>query len=257
MYNRPVAIRYPLLTWTTFQIALSVLVLHKRSFHADVAALAARLDPPLEILGHEHIPADGPCLITVNHYTHPGFQSWWVALAVGAAVPAEIHWVMTAAWVFRGDRLKQATITPVTRWVFHRLAGIYGFTIMPPMPPDPYEVAGRARSVREVLSFAKDTPTAVIGLAPEGGDSGTGALQAPPQGAGRFILHLAHHGFLIVPAGLYETADRLRLCFGPHYRLSLPAGLSTGERDLQASRTVMRAIACLLPEDLQGEFTST
>ncbi len=256
MYNRSVAIRYPLLTWSTFQIALSVFAGKKRSIHSDAMGFANRLAPPMSIIGQEHIPANGPCLLTVNHYIHPGFKSWWVALAVSAAVPTDIHWVMTAAWVFPGNPLKGYTIAPVTRWIFHRLARIYGFTSMPPMPPDPREVAGRARSVREVLSLAREMPSAAIGLAPEGSDSGTGILQAPPHGAGRFMLHLAHLGFPVVPVGLYESCEHLCLRFGPHYQLSVPAGLSPEERDMQASRAVMQAIARLVPEDLQGEYRS-
>ncbi len=247
-------IRYPLLTRRTVLIALSLLTRKKRGFHTDAAALAARLDPPLDILGQEHIPASGPCLITVNHYIHPGFKSWWVALAVSAAVPADIHWVMTAAWVFPGNRLRQSTIAPVTRWIFGRIAGIYGFTRMPPMPPDPREVVGRASSVREVLTFAKDTPNAVIGLAPEGGDSRTGILNTPPPGAGRFMLHLARLGYPVAPVGLYESGERLCLHFGPRYQLSAPAGLSPEERDSQTSHTAMQAIARLVPEDLQGDY---
>jgi hypothetical protein len=258
MYNpEHMPCRYPLIHKTVFQLARSLARPGRRSFHLDAAALAERLRPPLRILGSEYLPDRGPSLITVNHYTRPGFPSWWIALAASAAVPVEIHWVMTAAWVFPDNPRKDRLIAPLTRWVFHRLARVYGFTTMPPMPPRPQEVAERARAVREALAYACQVPAPVIGLAPEGSDSNTGVLQAPPPGVGRFLLHLAACGLVIVPAGVFETRDGLNVRFGPHFRLSLPAGLSKEAADTQASRVVMRAIASLLPVELQGEFQET
>jgi 1-acyl-sn-glycerol-3-phosphate acyltransferase len=246
--------RYPLITPTTLGLAVSALLGRRRSFQADARALAERLRPPLQVEGGEHIPADGPRLITVNHYSRPGFPSWWVALGVSAALPVEVHWIMTSAWVFPGRPLKNYTLAPLTRWAFGRLARAYGFTRMPPMPPSLQEVGARARAVRQALAFARQAPHAVIGLAPEGGDAPEHVLAPPPAGAGRFMLHLAGLGLPVTPAGLFEAGGALHVRFGPCYRLSLPPGLPKEAADRQAGQVVMRGIARLLPEDLRGEY---
>ncbi len=245
---------FPWLNTTAFTIARAVLSLEQRSFHADALALAQRLKPPLQIHGNEALPACGPRLIVVNHYSRPGFPSWWIAIALSAAFPQDIHWVMTAAWVFPGQPVKAVALTPLTRWIFRRIARVYGFTTMPPMPPRSHEAADRARAVREVLGTIRREPEAVIGLAPEGGDSGPGGLSFPPPGAGRFLYHLAASGLAFIPAGVYETGDELHVRFGQPYRLALPPGLTRKDLDFQAIHVVMRSIARLLPPDLQGEF---
>ncbi len=181
--------------------------------------------------------------MTTNHYTRPGLRAWWLALAVSAAVPAEIHWLITSAWTYP-DRLRSTTITPVSRWVLARLARIYGFTNMPPMPPDPQDVLKRAEAVRRVLKAARQSERPLIGLAPEGGDFATpGRLTDPPPGAGRFILHLCALGLEIAPVGIFEEADCLCLRFGPRYRPDALPGLPASARDRTASQQVMQRIA--------------
>ena len=103
----------------------------RRSFRADALACVAGLQPPLQIEGREHIPPGGPCLLTVNHYTRPGLRAWWVALAasaalspqvdlpanaalsISAALPTEVHWLITSAWTYRYP-LRRATVTPLS-----------------------------------------------------------------------------------------------------------------------------------------------
>lgn len=46
------------------------------------------LRPGPEVLGGEHIPPRGPCLVACNHYSRPGFAAWWLALGITAAVAA-------------------------------------------------------------------------------------------------------------------------------------------------------------------------
>jgi hypothetical protein len=218
-----------------------------RSFRADAVRCASQLQPPLKVFGAENIPACGPCLVTTNHYARPGFRAWWLALAVSAAVPAEIHWLITSAWTYP-DRLRSATITPITRWVLKRLAQVYGFTTLPPMPPDPIDVMRRTEAVRRVLKVARQTERPLIGLAPEGGDfAALGRLAEPPPGVGRFILYLCALGLDISPVGVFEEAGCLCLRFGAHYRLSAFPGLPAPVRDRLASQQVMQHIADLIP----------
>jgi hypothetical protein len=235
------------------RLAVSAILGRQRSFHRDALEVVAGMQPPLQVLGRENIPETGPCLLTFNHYFRPGFGVWWVALGISSLVPQEIHWVMSGAWTYPPgwrDRL----VTPATKWAFGRLAKTYRFTIMPPMPPRPQEVAERARSVRKVLAYAHREPKALVCLAPEGSDQPGGLLNMPPSGAGRFMLHLADLGLEIAPVGAYEANGGLCLRFGSRYRLGVSGSLSADERDRAAGRMVMTHIAELLPVGLRGEF---
>jgi 1-acyl-sn-glycerol-3-phosphate acyltransferase len=230
------------------QLGLALLTDKRRSFRADAMRCASLLQPPLKIYGAENIPASGPCLVTPNHYARPGFHAWWLALAVSAVVPAEVHWLITSAWTYP-DRLRSATITPVSRWVLKRLGQVYRFTNLPPMPPDPAEVLRRAKAVRRVLKYARQSERPLIGLAPEGGDfAAPGRLAEPPRGVGRFISHLEALGLEISPVGIFEEGECLCLRFGSRYHLEVPPGLPAASRDSCASQQVMQRIAELIPE---------
>lgn len=232
----------------------------RRCFRVDAQACVAALRPPLYVDGQAHIPTSGPCLLTINHYTrgasngYAPFRAWWLALGVSAVVPAEIHWIVTEAWTYP-DPLRARLVTPATRWLFRRVARVYGFSSMPPMPPDPRDVVARTLAVRHVLAYVQATANPLIGLAPEGGDAPGGVLQRPPSGAGRFMLHLARLGLQLVPVGGFEAEGAFCLRFGPAYRLEVSSALSAPERDREASALVMRHIAALLPPYLRGEFT--
>jgi hypothetical protein len=225
----------------------------QRSFRADGLACTVRINPSLRVLGYENIPQEGPCLITFNHYYRPGFDAWWVALVIAATVPVDIHFVMTGELTFPGKWYAPLGMAG-SRWLLKRLSRIYGFTTMPPMPPRPRDVEARARSVRAVLSYAKEHPQAILGLAPEGGDQPSGLLNWPPAGAGRFISLLAGPGSRIVPVGAYEEDGQLCLNFGEAYTLRVPDGLSADEKDHAVAEIVLRAIAHQLPLRLRGEF---
>jgi hypothetical protein len=228
----------------------------QRSFRRDGQLCIERLKPPLRILGQENIPHAGPCLITFNHYYRPGFNAWWMALALAAAVPADIQFVMTGELTWPGKWYAPLGMAG-SRWLLGRFSRIYGFTTMPPMPPREKDVVARARSVREFLSYARGHPQAVLGLAPEGGDNPpTGALAQPSSGAGRFVLLLAELGFPILPVGAYEEAGEFCLNFGPGFRLQVPGGGKPDEKDQAAAQIVMAAIAALLPQRLRGDFGS-
>lgn len=225
----------------------------QRSFRVDGLACARRLGLALRLVGEEHLPAGGPCLITFNHYYRPGFRAWWMALALAAVVPAEIHFIMTGELTFPG-RWYAPLGRAGSRLLLQRLAKVYGFTLMPPMPPRPWEVEARARAVRSVLAYRRSHPQAIIGLAPEGGDHPPdGALAWPPPGAGRFVALLAGES-PIVPVGIYERQGALYLRFGPAYTLSLRPDLSAEQKDRLAAEQIMQAIARLLPDHLRGDF---
>jgi hypothetical protein len=149
---------------------------------------------------------------------------------------------MTAAWTFPQSKWKAQVLTPVTRWVFNRLARVYGFVTMPPMPPAPDEVEARAAAVLRTIRLARRvTPQGgMVGLAPEGMDT-PGKLGGPPQGAGTFIALLVEAGLPVLPVGVTEREGRLRLSFGQLFIPEIPSGRF--ERDLAVTQQVMTSIA--------------
>lgn len=235
------------------RIALDVVLLRRRNFRQDAKACVARLNPPLRVLGEEYVPLDGPCVVTVNHYCRPGFAAQWLALATAATVPVDMHWVMTGELTYPG-RWYAPLGMPLSRFVLHRIARVYGFTSMPPMPPRRKDMVERAASVRAVLNVVKCAKNPILGLAPEGGDSVDGKLARPASGLGRFGLLLSNVGLKFVPVGAYEEEGILTVHFGSAYTLKIDRGLSPGEKDILAAQVIMKNIARLLPSTLRGEF---
>jgi hypothetical protein len=168
-------------------------------------------------------------------------------------VPVEMHWVMTGELTYPG-RWYAFLGKAGSRWLLARLAKMYGFTTMPPMPPRKKDVAARARSVRAVLEVVHRHPRSILTVSPEGGDHPGGVLTWPPPGAGRFLLLLAGGGFSILPVGCWEEEGALCLRFGVAYQLEGPSGPGPDERDHHAAGVVMQAIARQLPLHLRGEF---
>ena len=226
---------------------------HHRVFREDAEACIQQVKPPLQVLGKENLPQSGPCVITCNHYYRPGFAAQWVAIAISAVVPSDIHWIITGELTFSGKWYAQFGIA-ISRFILERGARVYGFTTMPPMPPRPRDVEARAASVRKVLEFVKHTKNPIIGLAPEGGDQIGGQLTMPASGAGRFSLLLAAQGLRFAPVGVYESDGELCLHFGETYDLYVERNLSSDEKDKHAAQIMMEHIALLLPLDLRGEF---
>lgn len=224
-----------------------------RSSHADALRCINRLDPPLQVWGAGNIPASGPCLLAVNHYHRPGFGAWWIALAIAASVPVDMHWVITGELTFPG-KWYAFIGRPFSRWLLGRVARMYGFTAMPPMPPRPQDVAVRARAVRAVLEHVRRQPGAILSISPEGTDAPGGVLAWPPPGAGRFLLLLADRGFPILPVGCWEQDGSLCVRFGQAYLLKVPSRLQWHKKDHQAAGIVMRCIANQLPRHLRGDF---
>jgi 1-acyl-sn-glycerol-3-phosphate acyltransferase len=243
MERMPPHYRYPLSI--TFPIIRDLFLGRKRSFVRDAARLSKGID---RLQVHGDVPTDSkPYLFLVNHYSRPGFRAWWISIALVSAAGREMHWPMTSAWTYP-DRLRAGLITPLTEWVLARLAGMYGFTLMPPMPPRPEDAIRRADSVRRILRLARSVhPT--LAMAPEGMDSPDGRLMQPPPGAGRFIAHLAGAGYTLLPVGAYEAGDSFHLHFGKAFRLPHSDPHDPDTRDRETVRIVMHAIAELLPEE--------
>lgn len=239
-------------------VAWAALTRQQRSNREDCILSLGSLRPPPLLIDAANLPAQGPCLVTCNHYTSPGLPAWWIPIAISVVAPYEIHWLVSAMWTFQhlgGWRaLAVGSISrPVTRLLFRRLAAVYGHTPSPPMPPEAEDAERRAAAVRRVLAYARNTPQAVVGIAPEGRDFPGGVLGEAPPGVGRFIALLNSHLRQIIPVGCYQEDDRLVVRFGASYQLPAISG-SPQQRDQQTSQIVMQAIARLLPAHLRGEW---
>jgi len=246
---------YPSAYRIAIRLAPAMVFRLKRSFRQDALSWVKGLQPEPVIIGKENIPQNGPFLLVINHYNRPKFNAWWFVLSASATIPIEIHWIMAAAWTFPNHPL-QRYLEWLSRYIFRKIAQVYNFTLMPPMPPRPWETQARALAVRSVIQYAHNEPKAALGLAPEGGDSLTGILEMPAPGVGRFILHLANLGLAIHPLGIYESEGALHLRFGPILKLDHPPETSPDSRDCWASQITMQAIAKLLPAQLRGTFSN-
>lgn len=244
----PAVTHYPLLTPTALAILASAAADRRRSIRRDAATMVAGLRPPLRVLDAPG-PLAGGWVIAINHYVSRRVRAWWLALAVTAALDREIHWVMSSAWTY-ADPFRSRLLTPLSTWLFVRLARTYGFTSMPPMPPRPHEVEARARAVRAVLRYAAQAPEPLVGLAPEGADSPGNALVRPPAGVGRFLAQLARRGLRVLPAGVFEHEGALTVRFGAGF------DLRAAPREIDPADRVMAAIAACLPENLRGAYAA-
>ena len=177
--------RYPLPWRLALEVLWSVARQKKRSFGQDATRALALLRFPIRVEGRENIPSGGPAVVVTNHYSRPafgrpGFGAWWIALAISAQVPVEMHWSMTAAWTGE-SHLTSWVLSEISRRLFPRIAEVYSFTAMPPMPPRPFEQADRAQAVRQMLAAAKAQPPPVFGISPEGQDNPGGVLMRLSQ----------------------------------------------------------------------------
>ena len=236
------------------RLALTVLRGARRSFGAD-ARLALAANPAYRVIGLECIPQSGPLLVTINHYSRPGFGAWWSALTVSAHLPEPMHWIMTAEWTLVRS-LGEQLLSWGSFWALPRIARVYGFTSMPPMPPRPQDAHARGNAVRHVFAHLRTYPQAVVALSPEGRSIPNEHLGWPPPGAGRFILHLARHTGRVLPVGVCDLDGQICVRFGPVYSIDLPAALVPAEQDRWAARQVMQHIAALLPLEMHGEFAA-
>lgn len=232
-------------------IILSLIVGKKRDFKEDSRRACLGIHPSPVVIGVEHIPVRGPLLVTLNHYSRPGFFIIWAALVISANLPDNPVWMMTRALTRHTGGWDQIR-TGLTRMIFGRLAYIYGFVTMPAMPPNPKEIIERAISVRRLLSKLHSYTEPVLCLAPEGMDFPGGELGCPYAGSGKLILQLTALLNQIQPVGVYEEDGKFIVCFGRTYRLQVPD--QAKDVDAFAIRRVMTKIAGLLPERMRGDY---
>ena len=226
----------------------------RRSVLADAQRAFADRRPQVEFRGTGNIPPEAACLVVCNHYARPGFSAWWIGMGVNAAFAGrraagadiDIRWVMSSAWTFPEDPLKATFLTPITRIVYTRLAKLYGFVSMPPMPPAPHEVKERAAAVLRAVRMARagKDKGILVGLSPEGQDFGM-YLGVPPEGVGEFISLLVAAGLPVLPVGVFEEGEELVISVGEAFVPDIRG--DKRERDSQVAAEVMAAIQKLVP----------
>ncbi len=234
-------------------VVSSIITLRPRSFAADARRAIGSLRPRALIEGAGHIPPTGPFLVVHNHYNAPGYISWWNAFIISAAIAGrrapggtyEVAWIITAAWRGSGAGWRDRLLERSSRWAFRRVARIYGFLTMPPMPPHPNEAAERAQSVLQAVRLARSLAKSggILGLTPEGQDH-PGGFGPPPPGLGEFVALLVEAGLPVLPCGISQSSGQLCVRFGPLFTPDVPP--RRANRDEIVARQVMDAIgACL------------
>jgi hypothetical protein len=238
-----------------------VLLGRRRSFAADAQRLVEGMTPRPRVEDAHRIPPAGAFIVVTNHYYKPGYIAWWGVALIAAAIAQarhaddEVVWTMTNRWTYP-DWLRSHVLTPLSYQVFTRLARMWGFVSMPPMPPQPQYVPEGARAARQLLALGASATGGKpsIGIVPEGHDSPDGSLVEPPVGTGRLLLHLAEHGLPLLPVGVAEVDGVLTACFGPLFELQVARGRDRKGVDRLASTQVMTAIGALLPHELRGRY---
>lgn len=251
--NCMTSLKYSLPPGIIAALGCDILLLRKRDFHRDAKNCISRLSPHLKVIGSENIPQHGPCVITVNHYHREGFGAQWLALAIASQVPINMHWIMTGEFTYPG-KWYESFAAMGSKILLQRIASVYSFSTMPPMPPRDKDVRARAAAVRAVLEYVRHATNPLLGLAPEGYDPPGGILTRPAPGVGRFGLLLAKAGLQFIPVGAYEGEGAFCIHFGEAYELNVGSDLMPDEKDQQASQIIMERIASLLPVALRGEF---
>ena len=224
-----------------------------RNLTADVEATLMAARPKPRALNEQHIPAEGPFVLVGNHYERPGLKVFWGGMLASHAVAQRrtsqksLRWLMTSEWYdFRLGPLP----VPVwaLRWLFRRIAQVYGLVIVPRAAE---RGVGRAAALRTILDIVRGSGDA-IGLFPEA--IGTGQLIEPMPGVSSFLLLLSNHGIPILPVGIFEEEGRLIASFGPPFSIQVARSVEKGERERLASQQVMVAIGRLLPSELWGVY---
>jgi len=190
-----------------------------------------------EVEGQQNLPSGGPLLLVFNHL------AWWDAPVAMATLP----------WRMRAMALKDLQRVPVTGLLLSLTDPIW---------------VDRGRYDREALREALATLERgeVLGIAPEGRMSITGALERGKTGP-VFIARKAD--VPILPVGLTGTETALtewrrlrrphiRVIIGPVFRLPEAGDYVPRKEGRQADADfIMQRLAELLPPEYHGVYAAT
>ncbi len=234
---------------------LAVLLGRKRDLGRDARGTLMTARPRPKILDDQHIPSEGPFVFVANHYERPGLKVWWGGILAATAIyerrqsQRTLRWLMTSEWY----DFRLAGVVPVPtwllRWLFRRIANVYGLVIVPRSPERRVGRAAAMRAIMEVMKRRGDP----IGLYPEG--VGHEVLIEAMPGTGLFLNSLSRRGIPLLPCGVYEEEGVLTARFGPPFFVDLPQTTAKEERDRLAREQVMARIGRLLPQPMWGPYT--
>ncbi len=234
---------------------LSMLLGRKGDLGRDAKGTLMTARPRPKVIGDEHIPPEGPFVFVANHYERPGLKVWWGGMLAATAIyerrqsQGTLRWLMTSEWY----NFRLAGLVPVPtwllRWLFRRIANVYGLVIV---PRSPERRVGRAAAMRAILEVVEKQGEP-IGMYPEG--VGREVLIEAMPGTGLFLTSLNRRGIPTLPCGIYEEEGVLTARFGPPFFVDLPETAAKGERDRLAREQVMAGIGCLLPQPMWGPYT--
>ena len=109
-------------------LVLAALKNNTRSFRHDSKYLVTKICPPVEFICNPIISQKKPLLITVNHYSHPGFSIMWAVIAISSYIPVDVHWIMTNTWDYRSP-IPNMVLKPFNHMILSEIARIYNFSI--------------------------------------------------------------------------------------------------------------------------------
>lgn len=233
---------------------LAVMMGRKRDLGRDARGTLMTARPRPKVIGDQHIPREGPFAFVANHYERPGLKVWWGGMLAATAIyerrqrQRTLRWLMTSEWY----NFRLAGVIPVPtwllRWLFRRIANVYGLVIV---PRSPERRVGRAAAMRAILEML-DGQGDPIGLYPEG--VGREVLIEAMPGTGLFLSSLSRRGIPILPCGVQEVDGVLTARFGTPFFIDLPESAAKKERDRLARQQVMAHIGGLLPQAMWGPY---
>lgn len=240
-------------------LSRSILRRRRRSLREDGASVVHQLAGRWEAEGIEHIPAQGPVCLVLNHWQRRDLWIGWTGALIGELVTQQrpsadppVHWLVLSELrlpLFGTERHLSGLD------VFLRRVA-YAWQMVP-LSLAPRAAAQRGGALRVLARLAADGR--VIGFFPEGHGGRAGPLGDPLPGVGRFIAWLARQGVAIIPATTHETRGKLVARFGPCLASAPalaeePSPAHLTRDDAAAAAAVMHALADLLPPAYRGRW---
>ena len=253
---------YDFSLWFMTRWLLGVVVLQRRrNLGADARTLFAGRRPRPLVVGIEHVPVEGPCILVMNHYERSGLRVWWCASLVTAAVwerrgaDPPVRWLITDR--FHGFRFAEVRFPDgLIAWLLRAIARAYGLVLVARPEGEQGLRSAALREARRALREPESgVPAPALGITPEAATGSGPELAEPWPGSGVALAWLSAGRAPLVPVGVYDDeTGRLVARFGRPFTLpwsNLREGRAS-ERELAS--TVMRAISAQLPQQLHGPY---